>query len=213
MFADDCLMFAMASHSAATNILKTLNFFSKVSRQQINYHKFSLYFSSNVHSAIENDISCCLAIQHTLSIGKYLDIHNIVFWKDPINFAELILRMQKKLAGWKAGTLSRGGKLTLIKSTLAGLPNHVLSCFKCPSKITNRLDKECKDLFWGHQVKSPPIAWQPAWSPKECKDLLAWQIITEPNNWWVDLVKRKYLRHIHFFCNISKFRKVIIINS
>lgn len=107
--------------------------------------------SSNVHSTVKNDIACCSSIQHKSCIGKYLGVYNIIFWKDLINSSELILRMQKKLAGWKASTLSRGGKLTLIKSNLISMPNHVLSCFRCPAKVTDRLDKECRNFFWGNQ--------------------------------------------------------------
>lgn len=106
MFADDCLIFAKTSHTATRNILRVLNFFSKASGQQINYRKSSLYFSSNVHSTVQNDIACCLSIQHKSCIGKCLGVHDIIFCKDPINFSELILRiyiyMQKKLVGWKA---------------------------------------------------------------------------------------------------------------
>lgn len=75
--------------------------------------------------------------------------------------------MQKKFAGWKASTLSRGGKLTLIKSNLIGMPNHVLSCFRCPSRITTRLDKECRNFFWGSHSAAPPIAWKHDCTPKD----------------------------------------------
>lgn len=140
MFADDCLIFGTASPTAAKNILRTLNDFSNVSGEHISYHKSTLYFSGNVTGGIRTNISQTLGIQHKSTIGRYLGIHNVVFWKDAVNTNDLILRMQKKLAGWKANTLSRGGKLTLIKANLTGMPNHVLSCFKCPSKISFRLD-------------------------------------------------------------------------
>lgn len=90
-----------------------------------------------------------MPIQHKITIDRYLGIHNIVFWKDTINGNELILEIQKKLFGWKANTLSRGDRLTLIKANLIGMLNPVLSYFNFPSKITNRLDQECRQFFWG----------------------------------------------------------------
>lgn len=98
LFADDCLIYSKASPTAARNIFKTLNDFSKASGQQINYHKSTLYFSNNVPSASRINLAQILSIQHKTTIGKYLGIHNIVFWKDPINTSDLILKMQKKVS-------------------------------------------------------------------------------------------------------------------
>lgn len=87
------------------------------------------------------------------NIGKYLGIHNIVFWKDPLNASKLLLvRVQKKLAGWKSSTLSGGCKLTMLKSNLSGMPNHILSCFKSLASLTNKLEAECGKFFWGEIV-------------------------------------------------------------
>lgn len=157
VFADDCLIFGKAS-STTRNIKKVLDAFSSASGHQINLHKSICYFSSNVHRTIKEDICSLLGIPRKHHIGKYLGIHNIVFWKDPVNASELLLKLQNKLAGWKAATLSRGGKLTLLKSNLSGMPNHTLSCFKCPTKLTNKFDSECRRFFWGSSASHPPVA-------------------------------------------------------
>lgn len=147
MFADDCLIFGRASSTAARNIVSVLNDFSHASGQKINFHKLSVYFSPNVTSHDKSCIVNILGIQHRTTIGKYLGIHKIIFWKDPINAKELLLRISKKLASWKSNTLSRAGRLTLIKTNLSGMSNHVMSCFKCPLKITKALDKESRNFF------------------------------------------------------------------
>ncbi|CAL9004343.1 unnamed protein product [Prunus brigantina] len=76
-----------------------------------------------------------MQIQHKSTIGWYLGISNIVFWKDPLNAKNMVERIKGKFAGWKAQTLSRAGILTLIKASVSGIPNHSLSCFKCPSEM------------------------------------------------------------------------------
>lgn len=149
MFADDCLIFGKASTTAARKIVSILNLFSKASGHKINYHKSSLYFSSKVSSQTKDDIVGILHIQHKSTIGKYLGMHNIIFWKDHVNAKELLLRISNKLSGWKSNTLSRADRLTLIKSNLSGMPNHVMASFKCPSKITNALDRRIENSF-GH---------------------------------------------------------------
>ncbi|MDD0193490.1 hypothetical protein PSY30_23650, partial [Shigella flexneri] len=63
--------------------------------------------------------------------------------KDPINKNELLLQMHKKFFGWKANTLSRAGKLVLLKANISGMPNHMLSCFKCPSNLNSEIDSAC----------------------------------------------------------------------
>lgn len=134
VFVDDCLLFAKAIIRGAKTILNILNAFTKAAGQQVNFHKSSLYFSQNTSSQLRNDMVQVLQIQHKTTIGKYLGIHSIVFLKNPINENELIKRVKQKLSGWKANTLSKAGRITLIKSNLSGMPNHVMFCFKCPSR-------------------------------------------------------------------------------
>ncbi|KAI5342021.1 hypothetical protein L3X38_009896 [Prunus dulcis] len=50
----------------------------------------------------------------------------------------MIDRIRSKLTGWKAHSLSRAGWLTLIKACITGVPNHMLSCFKCPKEIVTK---------------------------------------------------------------------------
>jgi hypothetical protein len=178
MFADDCLIFSRASSTAARNIFKVLHQFSAASGQRINFHRSSLYFSPKVSSLDKNTIVNIPGIQHRATIGKYLGIHNIIFWKDPVNAKELLLRISNKLSGWKSSTLSWAGRLTLIKSNLSGMSNHVMSCFKCPHKLTTALDRECKKFFWGSNIKSPLVAWKNLWVVLVLDQLMS--LITRP---------------------------------
>jgi hypothetical protein len=45
--------------------------------------------------------------------------------------------------------LSKGGRLTLLKSTLSSLPTYYLSLFPIPVGVANRLDKLQRDFLWG----------------------------------------------------------------
>lgn len=166
VFTDDCLLFAKVTTKGARNILQAFNLFAKASGQQINFHKSSLFFSDNTSSQLRNSIVNILQIQHKITIGKYLGIHNIVFWKDSVNEQELIKRVKQKLAGWKTKSLSKAGKLTLIKSNLLGMSNHLMFYFNCPSRVTKRLNKECRNFFWGSERNFVPLAWNKICRPK-----------------------------------------------
>lgn len=85
-----------------------------------------------------------------------------------------------------------------------------MSSFKCP-KITNVLDRQYKKIFWGSDVKTPPVAWKHVCKPKSIGGLglrpashfsnsalakLGWKILTDHNNWWVQIVRKKVLKKI-----------------
>ena len=50
-------------------------------------------------------------------------------------------RFRRRLIAWKRQYISRGGRLTLIKSTLSNLPiYHLLSLFRLPKGVKSRLE-------------------------------------------------------------------------
>ena len=56
--------------------------------------------------------------------------------------------MERRLAGWKRLYLSKGGKVTLIKSTLSSLPTYFLSLLPIPAKVAKRIEKLQRDFLW-----------------------------------------------------------------
>jgi hypothetical protein len=53
----------------------------------------------------------------------------------------IIEKMERRLAGWKRLYLSKGGRLTLIKSTLFNFSTYFLSLFPIPVGVANRIGK------------------------------------------------------------------------
>ncbi|RVW15499.1 putative inactive ATP-dependent zinc metalloprotease FTSHI 1, chloroplastic [Vitis vinifera] len=58
-------------------------------------------------------------------------------------------RFRKRLAMWKRQYISKGGRLTLIRSTLSSLPVYFMSLFLLPRKVRMRLEKIQRDFLWG----------------------------------------------------------------
>ncbi len=57
-------------------------------------------------------------------------------------------KMERRLAGWKRMYLSKGGKLTLIKSTLSNLPTYFRSLFHLPLRVAHLLEKLERYFLW-----------------------------------------------------------------
>ena len=56
-------------------------------------------------------------------------------------------KVAKRLDVWKHTFLSRGGRLTLIRSVLSLLPIYYLSLFKMPQGITDEIEKLMRDFL------------------------------------------------------------------
>jgi hypothetical protein len=60
----------------------------------------------------------------------------------------VVEKMEKRLVSWKKIYLSKGGHLTLIKSTLSNTPTYFLSLFPLPAGIARRPKHFQRDFLW-----------------------------------------------------------------
>ena len=58
-------------------------------------------------------------------------------------------RVRRRLALWKCQYISKGGRLILIKSTMASMPLYQISLFRIPKSVAWRLEKLQRDFLWG----------------------------------------------------------------
>ena len=79
-------------------------------------------------------------------------------------------RLRRKLANWKRQHISKGGRLTLIKSTLSNLPIYTMSLFRLPKEVKARLEKIQRDFLLGESTlerKFHLVNWNTVCSIKE----------------------------------------------
>ena len=85
----------------------------------------------------------------------------MIYWGMPLGslyktttiWNPILERLEKKLSGWKWLYLSKGGRLTLLKSTLSSLPTYYLSLFTIPKAVATRLDCIQRNFLWGSSVE------------------------------------------------------------
>lgn len=89
----------------------------------------------------------------------YLGLPLGATYKQKEVWAPLVERMRKHLNGWKAQYLSKGGRLTLIKASLASFPFHYLSVLVMPKSIGASLEKFQRDFLWRKEDEGRSIIW------------------------------------------------------
>ena len=84
---------------------------------------------------------------------KYLGMPLGTF-KTTLIWNPILEKMEKKLSKWKRLYLSKGGKLTLLKSTLSSLPIYFLSLFSIPKAVVARLESIQRNFPGGSSERS-----------------------------------------------------------
>lgn len=126
------------------------------------------------------------------------------------SFSFILDKMCKKLAGWKAKSLSFAGKVTLAQASLLNIPGYVFQTSLIPASMCEEAEKLCRDFMWGSTANTRRchlIAWDSLCKPKDEGGLgfhnlrtlnkahmmkLVWSMISNPDKLWVRIMKAKY---------------------
>jgi hypothetical protein len=82
-------------------------------------------------------------------------------------------RFQKKLSSWKGKLLTSGGRLVLINYVLSSLPLFMLSFFRIPKGVLEKLDYYRSRFFWQcdqHKKKYRLAKWSIMHKPRSGGD-------------------------------------------
>jgi hypothetical protein len=84
------------------------------------------------------DILCCRVC--TLPL-MYLGMPLGASFKALAVWTPILEKIQRRLSSWKKKYLSKGVRLTLLKSTLSSLPTYFLSLFIIPRSVAQQIEK------------------------------------------------------------------------
>lgn len=209
LYADDTIIFCPPDIDILMNIKKSLIAFYLASGLKVNFFKSSL-MGINLDNSWLDDAAMALQCKRGTLPFDYLGLpiggssSRIAAW-DPI-----ILRMEKKLASWKGKTLSIGGRLALIKSSLCSLPLYFMSLFPIPKGVIQKINKIQRTFLWSGSNDSkfmPLMAWKKLELPKFLGGLgignlhhrnlslllkWIWRFFFEPKALWRQVVQCKY---------------------
>ena len=147
LYADDTLLFCKDNPGHLAYMGWILMWFEALSGLKINLGKreiFPIGGRENVE-ALMTELGCKAGTLRTTYLGLALGApHKLVGIWDPIEE-----RFRRRLAIWKHQYISKGGQVTLIRSTLSNLSIYFMSLFRIPSLVCKRLEKIQRDFLWG----------------------------------------------------------------
>ena len=147
LFADDTIVFCEAKKEYLTNLSWILFWFEAASGLKINLAKSEVIPVGEVQRIEE------LAVELGCRVGKlpsvYLGLPLGVPNKAAYGWDGIEEKMRRRLALWKSQYISKGGRITLIKSTMGSMPVYQMSLFRMPMSVARRLEKLQREFLWG----------------------------------------------------------------
>jgi hypothetical protein len=148
LFVDDILIFCEANPDSLTYLRVILTCFKATSGLRVNLGKSEMVQVSEVPNleALADILGC----KTTTFPMKYLRLPLGAHFKVQSIWDPIVEKLDRRLVGWKRMYLSKGGRLTLIKSTLSNLPTYYLSLFPIPASVAQRIEKIQRNFLWGN---------------------------------------------------------------
>ena len=132
-------------------------------------------------------------------------------------FNYVVEKVQARLTGWKAKTLSLAGRCTLINLVLAGIPSYVMQTVWLPQATCDALNKLNRNFLWGSTVdkrKVHQVRWEQVTKNKKHGGLgirdtrkanmahlakLGSKIACGSGSIWAQVLRKKYLKNEGMF--------------
>ncbi|RVX19039.1 Transposon TX1 uncharacterized 149 kDa protein [Vitis vinifera] len=208
LFDDDTLVFCEASEDQMVHLSWLLMWFEAISGLRINLDKSEILPVGRVEN-LEN-----LALEAGYKVGRlpssYLGIPLGANHKSVAVWDGVEERFRKRLALWKRQFIFKGGRITLIRSTLSSMPIYLMSLLRMPRVVCLRLEKIQRDFLWGGgalERKPHLVNWDTVCMDKRkgglgvrrlsilnrallCK--WNWRFAIERENLWRHVISRKF---------------------
>jgi hypothetical protein len=140
LFLDDDL-------EKAKGLKLVLSAFEKLFGLKINFHKSELFCFGETKDRTEEYVQLFGCKEGEFPF-RYLGIPMSPKRLSNRDWRVVEERFQKKLSSWKGKMLSAGGRLVLINSVLSSLPMYMMSFFKIPKGVLEKLGYYRSRFFW-----------------------------------------------------------------
>ncbi|KAL2248033.1 UNVERIFIED_CONTAM: hypothetical protein Sindi_2655600, partial [Sesamum indicum] len=167
-FADDLLLFCHADMDS-NGVFKTgLDRFAVWSGLRLNVQKSHLIISRSAQG-LRDEMLTALGFQEGVLPMRYLGLPLLSSRLTIADCRPLLMKIDKRIAGWEGIALSYAGRVQIIKSVLMALSLYWASAFILPKKVTNEIEKRLRTFLWKGTSTSgyAKVAWKDLCRPKE----------------------------------------------
>ena len=159
LFADDTMFFCKSKPACVEALKKILSLYETVSGQRINPQKSAITFSTQTSDSIRDRVKETLEIYSEGGVGKYLGLPEQFGRRKRDIFASILDRIRQKSHSWTAKFLSGAGKQIMLKSVLAAMPCHAMSCFKLPLSLCKQIQSQLTRFWWDSSPEKRKMCW------------------------------------------------------
>ncbi|XP_056685700.1 uncharacterized protein [Spinacia oleracea] len=215
MFADDLILFGDTSRETLHSMQRVLDQFWECSGQNMNNSKSKLYFSQHTPGDQKDLFTLALQVEQSPDLGTYLGFPLTDKRPTQTQLAHICRNIKGKLNFWKTKSLSKAGRLVLIRSSLSAIASYSMQVLSLPKKTLHEIDQTCARFLWGNESENRKVhlvAWDKVCSAKEVGGLeirsalimnqvamtkLCWKM-NSADNLAINLVREKYVSNRAF---------------
>ncbi|KAL2225770.1 UNVERIFIED_CONTAM: putative mitochondrial protein, partial [Sesamum indicum] len=167
-FADDLLLFCRADMNSIAVFKTGLDRFAEWSGLRLNVQKSHLIIS-RLAQELREEMLGVLGFQEGVLPMRYLGLPLLSSRLTIADCNPLLLKIDKRIAGWEGMALSYAGRVQIIKSVLLSLSLYWSSAFILPKKVTNEIEKRRHSFLWKGTTNSgyAKVAWKDLCRPKD----------------------------------------------
>ncbi|XP_028550862.1 uncharacterized protein LOC114579674, partial [Dendrobium catenatum] len=133
----------------------------------VNVNKSQVIFGKIVKRSHKNKVASILGFWVVKEL-HYLGIKISLQRMGVADFQDLLSHVTDRLKVWGKKSLTLGGKITLIKTSLLSLPNFAITHYPVPKRVIHEVEKLCRKFIWHKQNGKPGLhyaAWEDICSP------------------------------------------------
>lgn len=125
----------------------------------INFIKSSVVYSPNTTRTDRTQVCDVLQVNKEFVPGNYLKLPMYVGRRKNNAFKFLCDHVSQKMQGWGNKSLSKGGKLVLLKTVAQTIPNFWMNLLLIPDEICNIIQRTMNSSWWSNGRSGRGIMW------------------------------------------------------